>query len=83
MITYERQKDGTLKQVDSPPKRVELVVVGTCHDTEESRWFHCSECGFGITDLYTDGDWYDDEQPKFCPNCGRRVVGRRYLEVDE
>ena len=25
MITYERQKDGTLKQVDSPPKRAELV----------------------------------------------------------
>ena len=25
MITYERQEDGTLKQVDSPPKRAELV----------------------------------------------------------
>lgn len=25
MIIYERQKDGTLKQVDSPPKRAELI----------------------------------------------------------
>lgn len=75
MITYERQEDGTLKQVDSPPKRVELAAVGTCHDTEESRWFHCSVCGFGMSDLYTDSGWNEAEQPKFCPNCGRRVVG--------
>ena len=25
MITYERQEDGALKQVDSPPKRAELI----------------------------------------------------------
>lgn len=32
MITYERQEDGTLKQVDSPPKRAELMF---CGDSEQ------------------------------------------------
>ena len=48
---------------------------GTCHDTHESRWFHCSECGFGLCDLYVDAPWHEYDQPKHCPNCGRKVVG--------
>ena len=47
---------------------------GECHDTHESRWFHCSECGFGMTDLYTDEPWTEEGQPKHCPNCGCMVV---------
>ena len=47
---------------------------GECHDTHESRWFHCSECGFGMSDLYTDAPWTEEDQPKHCPNCGAKVV---------
>lgn len=44
-----------------------------CHDTHESRWFHCSECGFGMSDLYTETPWTEEDQPKYCPNCGRKI----------
>lgn len=54
--------------------RIDTLGRGGCYDTGESRWFRCSECGFGMTDLYTDGGWSEAEQPKFCPNCGRKVV---------
>lgn len=47
---------------------------GECHDTGESRWFHCSKCGFGMIDLYTDGDWSEVGQNLGCPNYGAKVV---------
>lgn len=49
--------------------------AGTCHNVsyrlDESR-FHCSECERG-------GWWEDvadgrDKVPRYCPNCGRKVV---------
>lgn len=54
----------------------------TCHDVGDERIFHCSECGFGLSDVYlSDEDylWDDDGKriepwPPFCPNCGRKVV---------
>lgn len=84
MITYEREKDGTLKQVDSPPKRAELVVVGTCRNEGDQKDFLCSGCGtrmfIDTGDTYTMIDSLGNiiEQPNYCPNCGARVV-----EVDE
>lgn len=50
---------------------------GTCHDILGARWFHCSECGFGIVDMYiNDEEEYDPEKcPRYCPWCGRKVVG--------
>lgn len=49
---------------------------GECHDTGESRVFHCSECGFGIEDAYVEDEHaYPTEGfPKFCPWCGAEVV---------
>jgi hypothetical protein len=49
---------------------------GTCHDMGGCRWFRCSACGFGIEDMYVnDEDEYPpEEQPRYCPNCGRLVV---------
>lgn len=54
----------------------------TCHDVGDERIFHCSECGFGLSDVYlSDEDYFLDDDgkeielwPPFCPNCGRRVV---------
>lgn len=54
----------------------------TCHDVGDARFFHCSECGFGLEDVYLSDESYfldDDNEfidpwPPFCPNCGRRVV---------
>jgi hypothetical protein len=49
---------------------------GTCHDTGESRVFHCSACGFGLEDAYVEDEhaYPTDGFPKFCPWCGRKVV---------
>lgn len=30
----------------------------------------CSECGKGIEDLIDSREWYENEQPNFCPFCG-------------
>ena len=46
----------------------------TCHNTHENRWFKCSACGYGFTDLYADDESDINEQPRYCPNCGAKVV---------
>ena len=57
--------------------------TGTCHNAsfrlDESR-FHCSECGFGcwVKDV-ADGR---DKLPRYCPNCGRRIVDPTTNDVD-
>lgn len=45
------------------------------HDTGESRVFRCSECGYGINDIFEDMDspalLYERFKTwNFCPNCG-------------
>ena len=55
-----------------------------CHDTGESRWFCCSNCGCGINDIYLNDEGKygvdarlcgcDDEFPYYCPYCGAKVV---------
>ena len=51
------------------------VLERTCHDTGECRWFHCSKCGCGLSDVYlNDETRFIEGFPRFCPNCGARVV---------
>lgn len=49
----------------------------TCHDTGKSRVFQCSECGFGLWDVYMDDESEWDvsfcDFPPYCPKCGARV----------
>lgn len=33
----------------------------------------CSECGKGIEDLIDSREWYENEQPNFCPFCGIKI----------
>lgn len=61
--------------VVTPEQAIEATLErGTCRDTGESRWFRCSKCGFGFSDWYLDDESDSDEQPRYCPNCGRKVV---------
>ena len=32
----------------------------------------CSACGKGIEDLISSREWYKNEEPKFCPFCGKK-----------
>lgn len=73
--------DGRLfleAQLITPEQAIAATLGrGTCHNAsyrlDESR-FHCSECGFGcwVKDV-ADGH---DKVPKYCPNCGRKVVDK-------
>lgn len=60
------------------PEQAIAVTLGsgTCHDTGESRVFHCSECGFGIEDAYVEDEraYPPEGFPRFCPWCGAEVV---------
>lgn len=40
------------------------------------RWdgYICSECNV-CADYFVSGDFYFDEKPNFCPNCGARMGG--------
>lgn len=72
--TPEQAIAATLGDADATDAR--QGDAGTCHDMGGCRWFRCSACGFGIEDMYvSDEDEYPPEdQPRYCPNCGRLVV---------
>lgn len=45
-----------------------------CHNVDSAeRIFKCSECGYGIMDIYIldEGDY--PIEPRYCPNCGAAV----------
>ena len=61
--------------------RLADLIDPTCHDTLPD-WgpFECSECGtqFSVIPVYIGPDGtseHDEEKPRFCPNCGARLVG--------
>jgi len=41
---------------------------------KHGKWngYTCSECNV-CTDYFVSGDFYFDEKPNFCPNCGARM----------
>ena len=44
-----------------------------CRDTGEARIFKCSECGFGLVDIFIADEQRYDPYPKFCQNCGASI----------
>ena len=68
--------------IDAAQDTAKVMFKNTCYDVGDERIFHCSACGFGLSDVYlSDEDylWNDDGEriepwPPFCPNCGRKVV---------
>lgn len=54
-------------------------MTNECNDISNgynARIFMCSKCGFGVNDIFlTDEKNYLEDFPKFCPNCGKKVVG--------
>ena len=59
---------------DVPAADVRENVRG--HDTGEERYFKCSECGYGVSDVYEAGPVLVFEHGKewhYCPNCGAKM----------
>lgn len=68
---------GLIYQTEKMPT-VDPVKHG--HDTQEDGYFHCSECGYGVADVYESSmsAVYVFEHGKewnYCPNCGARMDG--------
>ena len=63
-------------------KRIaDLIDPTTCHNTLPRDWgtFECSECGgqFEVNSIFMTANGTDDSEPvtpRYCPNCGARVV---------
>ncbi len=63
----------------SPEQAIEATLGrGTCHDVGKGWMWRCSECKcrLDIDRDYLPTMWVDGmaDVPRFCPNCGRRVV---------
>lgn len=81
-VAYGYQSDGrprlaiNVVGLTTPEQAIAATLgAGTCHDMhEDDGYFKCSECG-GRMHGWTEDDsaiWFS--RPRFCPNCGRRIV---------
>ena len=53
---------------------VDAVEVVHGHDTGRCRIFQCSECGYGLIDIYQDDERnYPVGEFNYCPNCGAKM----------
>ena len=65
--------------------KVDVLNTGDCAGYECSEYImHCNGCGheFGHVLYSEDGDVWMSEPPRFCPNCGAKVVDPTTNDVD-
>lgn len=43
----------------------------------------CLVCGKGIEDLIDSSEWYRNEEPKFCPFCGVKLIEPQKSELGD
>ena len=55
-------------------KTKNLKQMVYCHDTGRCRIFECSECGYGVNDIYQkDEENYPVGEFNYCPHCGAKI----------
>ena len=73
----------TARQIAHDMDAADVAPIRHGFDTNESRYFHCSECDYGVADVYEDGPIFVFEKQKewrFCPNCGALMDGKSPVE---
>ena len=74
---YKPDIVGALEQLPSADVRENVRA----NDIGDERIFHCSNCGYGIADIFehSESETYLIEHGKelnFCPNCGADMRGK-------
>lgn len=74
------EKYGITGVIEVAPT-IDPVKHGKC--TDESRYFHCSLCDYGVQDVFEGGFGKNDAKTtyvfekggewRYCPNCGARM----------
>ncbi len=78
LLGQMRKDDNALFGAINQLPAADVVERKACHDTEESRIFRCSECGYGVDDIFEDKDapvylFERFEHWRFCPCCGAQI----------
>lgn len=76
-----------LDWIDDLPA-ADVAPVRHGFDTFEARYFKCSECGYGVADVFEAGPVFCFEGTKvgeqgwhYCPNCGAKLDGGTNIVV--
>ena len=81
--SFREWPNGTIRfgaKGTTPAQAIAATVgAGTCHMNKETldgiTTLHCSKCGHELFLEFDRGnDWFAFQYPRFCPNCGKRVV---------
>lgn len=71
----EHTANGIIMMIKTAPT-VDAVEVVHGYNTGRCRIFHCSECGYGVIDIFQEDELnYPVGEFNCCPNCGARMDG--------
>ena len=75
-LDTEDDREFVIERLREEIPAADVAPVRHGHDTNTSRYFHCSECDYGVSDVFEDGPTYCFEKQKswnYCPNCGAKM----------
>ena len=73
---------GLAKKYDEMDSVMEEVKKVIMPQPKTGQWIEdkCSACGKGVEDLIESSEWYRNENPKYCPFCGLKLVNSQESE---
>jgi len=67
--------DGWNNAADDCARNIRRLPAADVVKVKHGKWEHdrCTECGKSLDDLFSGEFYYDEEELKYCPNCGARM----------
>lgn len=77
-LWFDKSKEVQDRDIVNAERHLqEAIDYIRANQQKHGKWEHdrCTECGKSLDDLFSGEFYYDEEELKFCPNCGAKMGG--------
>lgn len=77
-LWFDKPKEVQDRDIENSERHLqEAIDYIRTNQQKHGKWEHgrCTECGKSLDDLFSGEFYYDEEELKYCPNCGAKMDG--------